>query len=344
MRLYRHFEAVPEVGRGAVVAIGNFDGVHRGHQAVIETARQAAEHGGAPLGVMTFEPHPRLYFQPEQQPFRLTAFRTKARLMRALGVQRLYALPFTKALAGLEPQDFVERVLVGGLGVRHLVVGDNFRFGRKRAGDVQLLGALGARHGFGTSVLQPVGGSVAAAYSSTQVRAYLREGKSTRAAVMLGRYWEIEGRVRHGAKRGRSFGFPTANIRLQGNLLRPAFGIYAVRACIVAERGPLAWLPGVANLGIAPMYGYDEPLLEVHLFDYSGELYGAHMRVALVDYLRPERRFDSVEALKRQMGEDSRRARETLAWESWDGDWPAGPFLRRGGPPGERLDAGKARE
>jgi riboflavin kinase/FMN adenylyltransferase len=338
MQLYRHFERIPESGRGAVVAIGNFDGVHRGHQAVIDAARERARQLGAPLGVMTFEPHPRLFFQPDQAPFRLTAFRTKARLLRALGVERLYALPFTGALAGLAPEEFVTRVLCRGLGIRHLVVGDNFRFGRKRAGDVALLQALGQRHGFGTSILQPVGGSVAAAYSSTQVRAYLREGKATRAALMLGRYWEIEGRVRHGAKRGRDFGFPTANLRLQANLLRPAFGIYAVRA-VLGDVGPTTpWLPGVANLGIAPMYGYEEPLLEAHLFDYSRDLYGAHLRVALVDYLRPEQRFSDVEALKTQMAEDSRRARETLSWESWEGDWPAGPFVRHGGPPGEALD------
>jgi riboflavin kinase/FMN adenylyltransferase len=341
MRLFRHYDRIPPPGRGAVVAIGNFDGVHRGHQAVIETARHTAEALGAPLGVMTFEPHPRLFFQPDQAPFRLTAFRTKARLLQALGVERLYCLPFRRKLASLEPEDFVRRVLVEGLGIRHLVVGDNFRFGRKRAGDTAMLETLGRAAGFGTTVLQPVGGSVAEAYSSTLVRSYLREGKSTRAALMLGRYWEIEGRVRHGAKRGRGFGFPTANLRLQPNLLRPAYGIYAVRVAIephAPDARRLAWLPGVANLGIAPMYGYDEPLLEVHLFQYSSDLYGRHLRVALVDYLRPERKFDNVEALKTQMAEDARRARETLAWETWDSPWPAGPFVQRGVPPGEGLE------
>lgn len=341
MRLFRHFERIPPAGRGAVVAIGNFDGVHRGHQAVIDAARAQAAALDAPLGVLTFEPHPRRVFQPDQEPFRLTSFRTKARLLRALDVERLYCLPFTRGLAALEAEDFVRRVLVDGLGIRHLAVGDNFRFGRKRGGDVTLLRTMGEAHGFGTSVLQPVGGSVAAAYSSTQVRAYLRDGKATRAALMLGRYWEIEGRVRHGAKRGRAFGFPTANIRLHDTLLRPAFGIYAVRAACVPRRGEthdLVWRAGVANLGIAPMYGYDEPLLEVHLFDVDEDLYDRNLRVAFVDYLRPERRFDDIEALKSQMADDARKARETLAWESWDTVWPAGPFVRRGAPPGEALE------
>jgi len=340
MRLYRHYDRVPTDGQGAVVAIGNFDGVHRGHQAVIDAARAQADALGAPLGVLTFEPHPRLVFQPDQEPFRLTAFRTKARLLRALGVERLYCLPFTPRLAGLEAEDFVRRVLVEGLGIRHLAVGDNFRFGRKRGGDVGLLQRLGDRCGFGTSILKPVGGSLAAAYSSTQVRSYLRDGKATRAALMLGRYWEIEGRVRHGAKRGREFGFPTANIRLHDSLIRPAFGIYAVRAACVPHdddaKAPV-WRAGVANLGIAPMYGYDEPLLEVNLFDFDGDLYDRNLRVAFVDYLRSEQRFDDIEALKAQMADDSRKARETLAWETWETVWPAGPFVRRGGPPGEAL-------
>jgi riboflavin kinase/FMN adenylyltransferase len=340
MRLYRTFDAVPDDGKGAVVAVGNFDGVHRGHQAVIETARAQARALDAPLGVLTFEPHPRLVFQPDQDPFRLTAFRTKARLLRALGVERLYCLPFRPSLSGLTAEEFVRRVLVEGLGIRHLAVGDNFRFGRRRGGDVELLRRMGAELGFGASILEPVGGSLAQAYSSTQVRSYLREGKPTRAALMLGRYWEIEGRVRHGAKRGRAFGFPTANIRLHDTLIRPAYGIYAVRAACVPRPGdpaPAIWHAGVANLGIAPMYGYDEPLLEVHLFDFEEDLYDRNLRVAMVDYLRGEQTFDDVEALKAQMAEDALKARETLAWETWDSVWPAGPFLNRGGPPGEAV-------
>ncbi len=344
MRLFRHHASVPESGRGAVIAVGNFDGVHRGHQAVIELARAKAEALGAPLGMLTFEPHPRLFFQPDQPPFRLTAFRTKARLLHTLGVERLYCLPFTRQLASLEAEAFIDEVLVAGLGVRHAVVGDNFRFGRKRRGDPALLERRGKAAGFGTTVVQRVGGSLAEAYSSTQVRSYLADGNPTRAALMLGRYWEIEGRVRHGAKRGRDFGFPTANIPLRANLLRPAYGIYAVRVALEGAQGAQGetrpWLPGVANLGIAPMYGYDEPLLEVHLFDYADDLYGQNLRVALVDYLRGERRFEDVDALTRQMAADCEKARQTLAWEDWRGEWPAGPFVQRGAPPGEEIAPG----
>lgn len=353
MQLYRHHDSVPAEGRGAVVAIGNFDGVHRGHQALLEIARTKARDLDAPLGVVTFEPHPRLFFQPDQAPFRLTAFRTKARLLQTLGVERLYCLPFTKSLASLEAADFVSEVLALGLGLRHVVVGDNFRFGRKRGGDTDLLKRAGDAAGFGTTVVERVGGSIADAYSSTQVRSYLADGNPTRAALMLGRYWEIEGRVRHGAKRGRALGFPTANIPLRSNLLQPAYGVYAVRATVEddvetedgvglqdgletsdrqTDSSGRVWLPGVANLGIAPMYGYDEPLLETYLFDYSGNLYGRHLRIALVDYLRPEKRFENVEALTVQMSTDCEKARQTLVWENWRGDWPAGPFLRRGAP------------
>ncbi|WP_119165534.1 bifunctional riboflavin kinase/FAD synthetase [Algihabitans albus] len=338
MQLYRHHSSVPSDGRGAVVAVGNFDGVHRGHQAVIEIARAKAKELGAPLGVLTFEPHPRLFFQPDQPPFRLTAFRTKARLLQTLGVERLYCLPFTRRLAGLEAADFIAEVLTAGLGLRHVVVGDNFRFGRKRGGDPALLERAGKSAGFGTTVVRRVGGSLAEAYSSTQVRSYLADGNPTRAALMLGRYWEIEGRVRHGAKRGRTLGFPTANIPLRPSLLRPAYGVYAVRAALEeATSESRVWFPGVANLGIAPMYGYDEPLLETFLFDYSGNLYGRHLRIALVDYLRPEQRFETVEALTAQMASDCEKARQTLVWEDWRGDWPAGPFVRRGAPPGEGV-------
>ena len=355
MQLYRHHSGVPAEGRGAVVAIGNFDGVHRGHQALLEIARTKARELDAPLGVVTFEPHPRLFFQPDQAPFRLTAFRTKARLLQTLGVERLYCLPFTRKLASLEATDFVTEVLARGLGLRHVVVGDNFRFGRKRGGDTALLTHAGELAGFGTTVVERVGGSISEAYSSTQVRSYLTDGNPTRAALMLGRYWEIEGRVRHGAKRGRALGFPTANIALRSNLIRPAYGVYAVRATLEDDAvteddtdakhvsktgdkqrddddGARVWLPGVANLGIAPMYGYDEPLLETYLFDYSGNLYGRHLRIALVDYLRPEQRFENVEALMAQMSTDCEKARQTLVWENWRGDWPAGPFLRRGAP------------
>jgi len=331
MQLYRHFDDLPPSARGAVVAIGNFDGVHRGHQAVIAKAQRLAREFETPAGLLTFEPHPRRYFQPDAPPFRLTPFRVKTRLLQALGVDLVYPLPFNRALASLTAEDFVERVLARGLGVRHIVVGDNFRFGQQRLGDTELLARLGPRLGFGVTVMRRVMAAGSEPYSSSHVRQQLQAGNPTRAALLLGRYFEIEGRVRHGAKRGRQLGYPTANIGLD-DILHPAFGVYAVRAQLYGGGG--TWIAGVANIGISPMFNYVTPLLEVHLFDFSGDLYGKHLRVALVDRLRGEMTFDNLEALVRQMDEDSRRARVTLAWEEWNSAWPASPFMAVGSETG----------
>jgi riboflavin kinase/FMN adenylyltransferase len=325
VRVLRHFESLPGELRGAVIAIGNFDGVHRGHQEVIGKVRRLAAELEAPAAVLTFEPHPRSFFDPDQAPFRLTTFRVKLRLIEALGVDLLVALPFNQRLARLTAEEFVHYVLVQGLGVRHVVVGDNFRFGRKRHGDIALLDKLGRSNGFGVTAVGRITTPGAEAYSSSLVRDYLKTGNPTRAALLLGRYWEVEGRVRHGDKRGRDLGYPTANIDL-GELLRPAYGVYAVRATL-DRRDNTQWIAGVANLGIRPMFETEEPLIEVYLFDFEGDLYGRHMRVALIDYLRPEAKFDTLEALKAQMAEDSHRARVTLAWEEWDAAWPASPFM-----------------
>ncbi|HKY95506.1 MAG TPA: bifunctional riboflavin kinase/FAD synthetase [Kiloniellales bacterium] len=331
MQLFRHYQGLPVAVRGAVIAIGSFDGVHRGHQAVIGKARRLALEFEAPSGVVTFEPHPRRFLQPKLPPFLLTSFRVKTRLIQSLGVDALYALPFNQRMAKLTAEEFAYEVLAEGLAVKHVVVGDDFRFGARRLGDVALLTQLGRQHGFGVTTVRPVLASGQEPYSSTQVRQQLMQGKPTRAALLLGRYWEIEGRVLHGAKRGRGLGYPTANIGL-GEILRPAFGVYAVRAAL--DRAGQRWLAGVANIGISPMFDPREPLLEVHLFDFDGDLYGKHLRVALVDYLREERVFESIDAMKRQMDEDSSRAKVTLAWEDWDSTWPASPFMAVGADTG----------
>jgi riboflavin kinase/FMN adenylyltransferase len=325
MRVLRHTDGVPADARGAVVAIGNFDGLHRGHQAVIGKAARLARELEAPLALLTFEPHPRSFFRPQDPPFRLTPFRLKARLIEALGVDLLVTLRFDRSLASLSAEDFVRRILVEGLAARHIVVGDNFHFGKGRGGDVALLEEMGRHNGFGVSALARVVGAGSEPYSSTQVREYLKAGNPTRAGLLLGHYWEIAGRVQHGDKRGRELGFPTANLRL-GKVLRPAFGIYAVRAGI--DRGASTdWYGGAANVGMRPMWRTEEPMVEVHLFDFEGDLYGKHLRVALVDYLRPELKFDSLEALTEQIAEDCRRARDNLAYEQWDSSWPASPFM-----------------
>ena len=330
MLVFRHHSDLPAEARGTVLAIGNFDGIHRGHQAVITKAGRLAAELEASHGVLTFEPHPRQFFRPEIEPFRLTPFRIKARLIEALGVDTLFVLSFDRKLASLSAERFVREVLVGGMGVRHVVVGDDFAFGADRQGHTAMLERMGRNLGFGLSVVQRVGGPAAEIYSSTRVREYLKAGNPTRAARVLGRYFEIEGRVQAGDQRGRDLGYPTANVEL-GEITRPAFGVYAVRAGI--ERGAeTEWHDGAANLGIRPMFKSEAPLLEVHLFDFDQDLYGDHVRVALVDYLRPEMAFSDVQALKSQMVEDVRRARVILALEEWDSNWPTSPFMTVGAP------------
>lgn len=324
MRVFRHHTGLPESARSAVVAIGNFDGIHRGHQAIVAEAGRIAKDERAPLAVLTFEPHPRSFFRADLPPFRLTPFRIKARLIESLGVDELFVLSFDDALSKLPAERFVDDVLVRGLGIRHAVVGDNFAFGHKRGGNATLLTALGARTGFTVTCMTRVRGPAEEIYSSTRIRDYLQAGDPTRAALLLGRYWEIEGRVQPGDQRGRTLGYPTANLGIDG-FLEPARGVYAVRAGI--ERGrDVEWHDGVANLGIRPMFEAKTPLLEVHLFDFSGDIYGQHLRVALVDHLRPEMKFDSIEALIAQMDADSKRARVILASERWEHDWPSTPF------------------
>ncbi len=330
MAIYRHSTELPAAARGAVVAIGNFDGVHRGHQAVIGEIKRLAAGLGAPTAVLTFEPHPRRFFRPEDPPFQLTSFRLKLRLLETLGIDHIFTLSFNRALSQQSAEDFVQEILVRDLGAAHVAVGDNFHFGHKRQGDVAYLRAAGQTHGFGVTVLTRVLSPTAEAYSSTAIRDYLKAGDPNRAASLLGRYWEIEGRVQEGAKLGRTLGFPTANIAL-GESLEPAYGVYAVRAGI-DQGDSTVWHAGVASLGVRPTVetggpGGQEPLLEVYLFDFDGDLYTQHMRVALVDYLRPEWKFDSLETLKTQMLEDARRARVILAGERWEAGWPAGPFL-----------------
>jgi riboflavin kinase / FMN adenylyltransferase len=308
MDIFRHYTGLPADARGGVVAIGNFDGIHLGHQFVIAEAGALARVANAPHAVLTFEPHPRSVFQPNAAPFRLTPFRVKAELLRGLGVGLLYNLHFDLEFAALSAEDFVRQVLVGGLGLREAVVGYDFVFGHRRQGNAALLTRMGEALGFGVTIVEPVqqGSEI---YSSTRIRALLVEGKPRAAAALLGRPWEIDGRVEQGDRRGRTIGFPTANIEL-ADYLRPAAGVYAVRAAIGRDG---AWRDGVANLGLRPTFGGSDLRLEVHLFDFAGDLYGRHLRVALVDYIRPERKFAGLDALKAQIAADAMQARAMLA-------------------------------
>ena len=310
MRVFRHTSASDDA-RGAVVAAGNFDGVHLGHQAVLGAAKALAKSLDAPFAVLTFEPHPRVVFQPGLPPFRLTPFRAKSLVLEALGVDLLFTLHFDLAFAQKTAEEFVADVLVAGLGAKAVVVGYDFVFGNKRRGTAELLTAEGGRHGFAVKIVAPVAGAGGVAYSSTQIRKHLVAGRPREAAALLGRPWEIDGRVDVGDKLGRTIGFPTANIDL-ADYLRPAPGVYAVRAGI-EDGGRTDWHDGAANLGWRPTVGGKDLRLETHLFDFSGDLYGKHLRVALIERLRPEQRFAGLDALKAQIALDVAQARQILA-------------------------------
>ncbi|HEY0837585.1 MAG TPA: bifunctional riboflavin kinase/FAD synthetase [Azospirillum sp.] len=311
MRLFRHTTDLPADARGAVLALGNFDGVHRGHQAVIGEAQRIARDLGTQTGVVTFEPHPRSLFRPNDPPFRLSPFRVKARHVEALSVELMFVRHFDDRFLHKSAEDFVEEDLVHGLGIRHAVCGYDFLFGHGRRGDAALLERLGATLGFGVTTVGPVADPHGGIYSSTRVRDALLAGKPREAAHLLGSPWEIEGRVEHGDARGRTIGFPTANLEL-GEYLRPAFGVYAVRAGV--DHGPATvWHDGVANLGRRPTVGGQVERLEAHLFDFAGDLYGQHLRVQLIDFLRPERTFAGLDALKAQIALDADAARLALS-------------------------------
>lgn len=311
MRLIRHFEDVPAELRGAVVAIGNFDGVHRGHQVVLGQAAELAKQRGTKLAVLTFEPHPRSFFRPDEAPFRLTPFRIKMRHLQDLGVDVAFVLGFDRDMAQRSADQFVHDVLVRGLGAAHIVVGSDFCYGNKRGGNAASLQAAGAQHGFGVTAVSPQTDPAGAIYSSTLIRESLAKGDPLAAAVALNRPWEIEGRVEHGDQRGRLLGFPTANIAL-GEFMHPKLGVYAVKAAVDGGSG-LQWIGGVANLGMRPTVGGTRVQLEVHLFDYAGDLYGRHLRVALLGFIRPEMKFSGLDALKAQIAADSDSARRMLA-------------------------------
>lgn len=303
MQIYRGAEPV-DAHRGATAALGNFDGVHLGHRAVIAAAREAAP--AAPLAVVSFEPHPRRVFAHDAPPFELMSPEAKAHAMAALGVEALHLLHFDAAMATMSPEGFCADILAARLGLSHVAVGADFRFGKDRAGDAEALAREGARLGFGvTTVPREIEAS------SSAIRKALSEGDAAAAAAMIGGWHRIEGPVLHGEKRGRDLGWPTANLGLC-DLFRPRFGVYAVFAELFD--GPhKGRYHGVASLGVRPMFGENAPNLETYLFDFSGEIYGAELSVSLVQWLRPELKFDSLDALVAQMARDGDAARAVLA-------------------------------
>lgn len=304
MQIYQHWQGLDDAAKGASVAMGNFDGVHLGHRSVIDLARNAA-----PLGIVTFEPHPREYFAPQSPPFRLMNAEARANRLAKLGVERLYELPFGPDLASLSPDQFARDVLANGLGVTHVVVGADFCFGKGRAGRASDLQALGNTYGFKVTIAELVK-SGGVEISSTAIRKALTDGRPRDAASMLGHWHRIEGEVIHGEKRGRELGYPTANMSVAG-LHLPKFGVYAVFADVLTGPHKGSYM-GAASLGVRPMFGVNQPNLETYLFDFKGDLYGQHLSIAFVDYLRPELKFDGLPALLAQMDADCNRARNIL--------------------------------
>lgn len=306
MDIVTSFRDLDEDLRGASVAIGNFDGVHRGHQVLIDDARKA----GSPVGVISFEPHPRRLFQPDAPPFRLTTPAEKARRLDRFGLDVLYQLPFTAEMAGQEAEDFVRDVLVTGLGIQHLVLGADFRFGKKRKGDAIMLRHMGLELGFGVTIHDLIGDETGE-YASTAIRAMIQEGRCAEAAQQLGCWHTVTGTVVQGDQRGRDLGYPTANLTY-GEQLIPKYGIYATWVEVL--HGPHTGIyPGVASLGERPTFGINAPNFEVHLFDFSGDLYGTEIAVSLVHWQRGEVAFEGVEKLITQMDQDSVQARKILA-------------------------------
>ncbi|WP_337995913.1 bifunctional riboflavin kinase/FAD synthetase [Oleispirillum naphthae] len=309
MIILRHTDDVPARYRGGIVAIGNFDGVHRGHRAIIATAAALARAEDRPFGILTFEPHPRAAFQPDLAPFRLTPFRVKARLVEELGADFMFVQAFDLAYAQTTSDAFIQHTLLEALDVRHIVIGHDYAFGRGRTGTPDSLRRAGAAHGFGVTELAAVIGPAGTAFSSTGARDAIREGRCADAHAILGRDWSVEGRVEHGEARGRGIGFPTANVHLTDSL-RPRAGVYAVRATI--DDDPRVY-PGVANCGTRPTFDGKGTVLEVHLFDLQENLYDRHLRVAFIHFLRDERKFDGIAALTRQIESDASTARRILA-------------------------------
>ena len=307
MHVIRSYSHVPELLRGASLAVGNFDGVHRGHRSVFAQAKEEGAASGAHLtGVIIFDPHPRHYFRPDEPHFTITPLPLKLNLLEEAGLDVCVVLAFNAELAGLPPEMFIETILVRGLGVRHVAVGKDFRFGHKRSGDLRLLREHGRVSGFGVSEVSPVmeGGEV---ISSTRIRSLLTAGDVDKAAALLGYWWRVRGRVMHGAGRGEGLGFPTANLTLlPGQTL--AHGIYASRVIVDGQRFDAA-----SYLGTRPTFDNGRPVLESFLFDFDGDLYGREIDIEFIQRLRGDRAFDSPDELAAQMDVDCRNAKTALA-------------------------------
>ena len=308
LKIVHGWKDLPPEAKGAAAALGNFDGVHRGHQQVIAEAAKAASALKVPLGVITFDPHPRRLFRPTEPAFRLMTPEQQARVLGGMGVDILYLLPFDFQMASFSDKEFVEQVLVEGLGVKHVAAGFDISFGKGRTGSADGMKAYGAQKGFGVSIAEPVAGRAGDKFSSTSVRDALRDGHPEEASRILGRPFAIEGVVRRGQQLGRQLGFPTANVEIVDYVV-PKLGVYATRTRLPDGRE----VPGVANLGNNPTTGEVETRLETWLFDFDEDLYGQVIETQLIAFLRPELKFDSIELMVEQIRRDEAQARAIVS-------------------------------
>ena len=306
MKTLLTYSGLSKEDKGAVIALGNFDGLHRGHQAVISEAKSIADGLGALLGIGLFRPHPRKFFKPDTLPFRLMSPVVRAAIMSELGVDRLYEIPFDNKLREMDDVEFVEEVLHKGLGIKHVVVGDDYGFGKNRCGNVESLTRLCAERNIGVTPMKPVGlHKLYGKYGSTEIRQALRQGDVFHAAHMLSRPWVVDGIVQKGQQRGRTINFPTANLEF-GDLVRPKFGVYCVEVKLPDSE---TWLPAIANTGNRPTVGGEEARLEVHIFNFDQDIYGQHIEVRFRSFIRGEQKFESFDALKDQITNDCEGAK-----------------------------------
>ncbi|MEP6342843.1 MAG: riboflavin biosynthesis protein RibF [Maricaulaceae bacterium] len=306
MKTLTDYRDLAESDKGAVIALGNFDGLHRGHQAVIEQARAIATSLNAPLGIGLFRPHPYRFFKSDAPPFRLMTATVRAEVMAELKIDKLYEIPFDHELRDMDDTQFVDTVLHKGLGIRHVIVGTDYGFGKNRCGNVESLTRLCAERDIGVTALEPIGlHKLYGKYGSTEIRKALKDGDVFLAAHQLSRPWQVNGIVQKGAQRGRTINFPTANLNF-GDLVRPKFGVYAVEVRLDSET---TWRPAIANTGNRPTVGGEEARLEVHIFDFDQDIYGQRLDVRFRSFIRPEKKFESFDALKEQIIRDANGAR-----------------------------------
>lgn len=311
MKLINTLDTIPPEAQGSVLVIGNFDGLHLGHQAVIGVAGRIAREHHLKLAVLTFDPHPRRFFKPEENSLSLTPFAVRQRLLAILNVDYLFAQNFTKAFSLKPASQFIQEVLVDRLKAKHIVVGDQFQFGADRTGNITTLRSKADELGFQVTPARPSRDQGGNLYSSTRVRDYLSQGDVANARRILGRPWEVSGKVLRGEQKAGGFGYPTANLSL-GDYFRPLYGVYAVRVG-VGEGAYTEWHDGVANFGVRPTLDGKTELLEPHIFNFKGDLYGQDIRVQFIEFIRKEEFFGKISQLRDQIGQDAEKAREILA-------------------------------